>query len=249
MNKLTLREKAVLSGLYLSKFDTEGVNQLGFSGFTEAFNILGHALSVRPASVKNYRDEFDPLFPNERRGWHRRPIRAYCKAVYDKFNGLNLEDFTRLLKEVVYKDHAVDVLIEAIEQEQGAGEGSFARRLLTGQAAEEYFKRKYKDIEGFGGFEIEDTTRLGCGFDFRLASPDAFYVVEVKGLNEISGSITLTEKEHSVSGILRDLYFLFVVKNFREEPFHEIYRNPLAGTLVFDQVERSTVERTWVARV
>ena len=249
MNKLSLREKAILTGLYLSKFNSEGMSQLGFSSYSEAFNILGHALGARPASVKNYRDEFDPLFPNERKGWHKRPIREYCKAVYDRFNDLNLEEFTRMLKEVVYKDHAVDVLMETVDREEGAEEGAFARRLLTGQAAEEYFKRKYKDIEGFVGFEIEDTTRLGCGFDFRLVAPDAFYVVEVKGLSEMSGSITLTEKEHSVSGILRNLYFLFVVKNFREEPFHQIYRDPLAGALIFDQVERETVERTWVARV
>lgn len=65
----------------------------------------------------------------------------------------------------------------------------------------------------------------------------------------MSGNITLTEKEHSVGAALRSLYFLFVVKNFREEPFHEIYQDPLAGKLVFNQVEQVIVERTWVGRV
>ena len=249
MNNLSLRDRAVLTGLYLSKFDLEGLHQLGFNSFTEAFNILGHALGIRPASVKNYRDEFDPLFPNERKGWHRRPIRQYCKAVYDKFNNLHLETFTALLKETVYKDHAVDVLIENIARGEGAKEESYAKRLLTGQAAEQYFRKKYKEIDVFSSCEIEDTTRLGCGFDFRLVAPDSFYVVEVKGLSEMSGNITLTEKEHSVGATLRSLYFLFVVKNFREEPFHEIYQDPLAGKLVFNQVEQVIVERTWVGRV
>ena len=154
-----------------------------------------------------------------------------------------------MLKEILYKGHAVDVLMETIAEEVETREGAYAKRLLTGQAAEEYFKDKYKSIAPFNGFNIEDTTRLGCGFDFRLIAPDSFYVVEVKGLSEVSGNITLTEKEHSVSGVLRDLYFLFVVKNFREEPFHEIYQDPLSGQLLFDRIERLTIEKTWVAKV
>lgn len=249
MNKFSMREKAILTGLYLSKFNSEGLVRLGFNGFTEAFNILGHALGVRPASVKNYRDEFDPLFPNDRKGWHKRPMREYCKAVYDSFGDLTLEAFTALLKEVIYKDHAVDVLMETVAGIQGTcGEG-FAKRLLTGQAAEQYFKSEYKKIAVFSGFNLEDTTRLGCGFDFRLVAPETFYAVEVKGLSAVTGNITLTDKEHSVGALLGSLYFLFVVKNFKEEPFHEIYRDPLAGKLVFDQVEHASVERTWVARV
>lgn len=249
MNKFSLREKSVLTGLYLSKFDLVGLDQLGFDGFTEAFNILGHALGVRPASVKNYRDEFDPLFPNDRKGWHKRPMREYCKAVYDAFSDLNLEAFTGLLKEVIYKDHEVDVLMETIAGKTGTGGEGYAKRLLTGQAAEQYFKSKYKEIDVFNGFDIEDTTRLGCGFDFRLVAPDSFYAVEVKGLSGVTGNITLTEKEHSVSSILGSLYFLFVVKNFKDEAFHEIYRDPMAGHPTFDLVEYASVERTWVAKV
>ena len=78
------REKAIISGLYLSKFDKEGLHHLGFDSFTEAFNVIGLALNVKPASIKNYRDEFDPKFPNERRGWHKRAMRPYVKDVYDK---------------------------------------------------------------------------------------------------------------------------------------------------------------------
>ena len=249
MKKFSLREKAVLTGLYLSKFDSDGLRQLGFNGFTEAFNILGHALGVRPASVKNYRDEFDPLFPNDRQGWHKRPMREYCRAIYDAFSNLSLGAFTKLLKEVIYKDHSVDFLMETIAVKQGTTSEGYAKRLLTGQAAEQYFKSKYKNIDVFRGFDIEDTTRLGCGFDFRLVAPDTFYAVEVKGLSDVTGNITLTDKEHSVGAMLGSLYFLFVVKNFKLEPFHDIYRDPLAGKLMFNQVEHVSVERTWVAKV
>jgi len=68
------RAKSILTGLYLSKYSQEGLKELGFKSFQEAFNVLGFSLSSKPASLKNYRDEFDPLFPNNRKGWHKRNI-------------------------------------------------------------------------------------------------------------------------------------------------------------------------------
>lgn len=58
MKQMSSRDKSILAGLYLSKFNSEGLRRLGFDSFTEAFNVIGLALGVRPASVKNYRDEF-----------------------------------------------------------------------------------------------------------------------------------------------------------------------------------------------
>ena len=246
--KLSLREKSILAGLYLSKFDSQGLRRLGFASFAEAFNVIGSALGVRPASVKNYRDEFDPLFPNNRKGWHKRPIRDYCKAVYDAFGGLSLGAFTGLVKQSIYKEHDLDVLIEEVEMKEGE-DRSFAKRLITGQAAEQYFKAKYKELSLFKDCELEDTTKLGCGFDFKVFSPDIFYGVEVKGLSEASGGIVLTSKEHSVASMLKDRFFLFVVKNFQEDPFHELYQDPLNGTLVFNRVEQKAVQISWTTKV
>ena len=62
-HRIATREKLILAGLFLSKFDTLGLAMLGFEGFTEAFNVIGFALGGKPASIKNYRDEFDPLEP------------------------------------------------------------------------------------------------------------------------------------------------------------------------------------------
>lgn len=249
MKKFSSREKPILAGLYLSKFDAIGLQQLGFKSFIEAFNVIGFALGVQPASIKNYRDEFDPLFPNDRKGWHKRPMRAYCKAVYDNFAGLEIDEFSTLLKQLIYKQHDLDILMEEIEREEGEKKSSFAQRLITGQAAEQYFISKYKEINQFSEFEVEDTTKLGCGFDFKLTSRDIFYGVEVKGMNEAKGSIALTNKEHSVASIMGDRYFLFVVKNFRENPFHELYPNPLGGGLSFNRIEQKVIQISWSAKL
>jgi hypothetical protein len=246
MKKLSLREKSILAGLYLSKFDFEGLSYLGFDNFTEAFNVIGLAMGVQPASVKNYRDEFDPLFPNERKGWHKRDVRKYCKDIYDTFHALNLVDFSTLLKDIIYKDHEVDVLMEEIAKSEGDKESTFAKRLITGQAAEQYFRDNFLSVDLFKGYNIEDTTKAGCGFDFKLVpeEKDHYFGIEVKGLNEIKGNIALTNKEHTVANFLKDKYFIFVVKNFKEKPVHDVYQDPLEK-LNFKRVENMITQINW----
>jgi hypothetical protein len=98
---------------------------------------------------------------------------------------------------------------------------------------------------------VENTTRLGCGYDFRLRTEahEDFLAVEVKGLKERMGSLSLTPKEHAAAEKLRERFFLFVVRNFQESPFHEIFQDPLSGRLQFRKMERVTLHVSWLASV
>src|SRR5712672_2029720 len=97
-HRIATREKLILVGLYLAKYDALGLKRLGFDNFVEAFNVIGYAMASKPASIKNYRDEFDPLFPNRRKGWHKRKTRIYCLKVFEEYRSLDLDSFTGLIK-------------------------------------------------------------------------------------------------------------------------------------------------------
>ena len=71
MKSFSQRERLMLAGLFLSKFDREGLKCLGFSNFVEAYNAMGYALGGKPTSVKNYMQEFDPHFPLWGQSSHR----------------------------------------------------------------------------------------------------------------------------------------------------------------------------------
>lgn len=243
---MDVREKAILSGLFLSKFDKKGLKSLGFNSFTEAFNAIGFALGVKPTSIKLYRDEFDSLFPNDRKGWQR-DTRKYCKVIYDSFGGLDLYNFVDLIKKVIYKNSDLDILSENIEQQKNENT-SFAKRLITGQAAENYFQENYNAIDIFSDYELEDTTKLGCGFDFKLHKNNDYIGVEVKGLNGMTGNISLTDKEYIVAEFLNKKYFLFIVKNFIETPTHKYYQNPL-DKLSFNKTEQKITQISWSTSV
>lgn len=240
--RIATREKLILVGLFLSKYDSLGLRKLGFESFVEAFNVIGYALGSKPASIKNYRDEFDPLFPNRRKGWHKRQTRDYCLKVFEEYKNLDLESFSGLVKSFVGYDENLwsEVRVKA---ERDESESQFAKRLITSLAAEQYFESVHHTLAEFEGCFLENTTRLGCGYDFRLRKPtrNDFLAVEVKGLKERTGSLSMTPKEHELATTLKDRFFLFVVKNFRESPTHEIFQDPLSSRLRFVKSETVTV--------
>jgi len=248
--RIATREKLILAGLFLSKYDAIGLKKLGFGSFLEAFNVIGYALGSKPASIKNYRDEFDPLFPNRRKGWHKRSTRDYCLAVFEEYRSLDLDTFSGLVKSFVGYDENVWSEVRGRE-EKPDGESNFAKRLITGLAAERYFESVHPTLVEFKGCSIENTTHLGCGYDFRLRveSHKEFFAIEVKGLKGRTGSLSFTPKEYEVATELAGRFVLFVVKNFREMPFHEIYQDPLSGKLEFTRKERVTVQVSWLASV
>lgn len=248
---IAIREKLILSGLYFSKFDLPGVRRLGFESFLEAFNVIGYALGSRPASIKNYRDEFDPLVSNRRKGWHKRPIRKHCLAVFEEYNSLDFDSFTGLIISFLGIDEN-SWSQNRYTEEPGDFASAFAQRLITGLAAEQYFESVHASVPEFTGYHVENTTRYGCGYDFRLrsdASHKDFLAVEVKGLRDQTGSVSLTPKEYDVASALRDRFFLFVVRNFRDSPLHKIYQDPLSGSLNFRRIERVTIQVSWLTTV
>ena len=169
---------------------------------------------------------------------------------FTNYKGLDLETFTDLIKSFTgYDENAWSELQPKREKLDGGS--NFAKRLITGLAAERYFESSFALLAEFKDCSFENTTRLGCGYDFRLLrqSGGDFMAVEVKGLKETYGSLSLTPKEHKVASALASRFFLFVVKNFRESPYHEIYPNPLAGTLRFSKKERVVVHTSWLANV
>ena len=144
---------------------------------------------------------------------------------------MDFETFTALLKSFVgYDENALNT--SEVKGDKESSESCFAKRLVTGLAAENYFTAVQPGLPEFKDCAVENTTRLGCGYDFRLkrGNDAKFMAVEVKGLNERSGSLSLTPKEYETASSLTERFFLFVVKNFRESPVHDIYRNPLSGT-------------------
>jgi hypothetical protein len=224
-----------LAGLYIAKFDTKALTALGFTGMWQAFNVIGYSLGSSPASIKNYRDEFDRLFPDTpRKGWQR-PLKTRSENIFNEFQSLDFSTFTDLIKGFLLPNYETEKAVSEITKPDT--DESIAKRLITGKAAEEYFKSNYHSIHDFVDLDLIETTSLGCGFDFKLYNASRFYCVEVKGLSQNTGNILLTNKEYSCALEFQSLYCLFIVKNFVDKPNHQLFFNPLNGRLNFHRHE------------
>jgi hypothetical protein len=251
---LSRRDRQILCGLFLSKFDQEALQYLGFEGFTEAFNTLGYSLQAKPASIKNYRDELDPYFPNSRMGWHKRPLREHCQHILEKFTDIDLVELGEIIKGFILPPTLAESMPEVktvLSTYNPEPSHSFARRLITGRAAEQYFLAHYPKMTEFASAPLIDTTSWGCGFDFKVTptKPRAFLAVEIKGLRGRYGQIQMTALEFEVAEALQERYFLIIVRNFLETPFHSVINNPTKSSIQFTQVKRKEIRLSWNANI
>lgn len=240
IDALSRRERAIIAGIFLSKFGRKVLAEFGFSTFRQAFNVLGYATDTKPSSVKLYRDEFDSLFPNGRHGWNRSP-REYCTDILKEVDDMCFDEFAGLIKAIVVENK--DIILPG---KKIARSVFSAQRLITGETAERYFTATYGEIPRFRGYDCHDTTKTGCGFDFRLSNGSMYFCVEVKGMNERHGTVMLTEKEYETAKETGDRYCLFIVRNFKAKPEHIMFFNPANNAgLAFSKHETTVIQTSY----
>lgn len=104
-----IKQAGLLLAYYISRLDREAISNLGYSGFTEAFQKLGKLIGDKPNNIKNMRDEFDPYFPNTRAGWYQREMSPSRKEIFDKYENVPDEQLTKIVLSMVnsYKENGM----------------------------------------------------------------------------------------------------------------------------------------------
>lgn len=243
----------MLAGLFLSKFDREGYAALGYKSFSEAYRGLAAVVGGPWRSVKQYRDEFDPVFENGRKEWHKRKMHPSRKLFLEEYGNMTLEEFAQLVQMQFANDGDVDIDINHAVYQANidvSSKNSFATRMLTGRGAENYFEAHYIEYPRFADCGIKRTTDLGCGFDFKLTPPnEEFLGVEVKGLKQRRGQIQLTEKEFKMAGKLERRFYLYVVTNFATAPIPRVIENPINAGLTFECKTSKIEQKVWTTKL
>ena len=239
--------------MFLSKFNRQGLDALGYKSLQEAYNSFAFAVGGKPSSVKLYMQEFDPFFPNSRKGWRNRPIRPTRQGLLDEFGSLGLDDFVELVRTQFAGDADVDLAVGRTAVAAGVKDdetSTFARRMMTGLAAENFFEENYQKVLRFSDCTLKRTTSFGCGFDFKLSPPhEDFLAVEVKGMRTPSGQIQLTEKEFKMAQYLTKRFYLYVVTDFAHTPKPRVIENPLDSGIAFEERAVKSEQRIWVAQI
>jgi hypothetical protein len=209
----TNHKLALYVAYYLSRFNNDALKNLGYVNWNNAYIDISEKLNVNRHSVRNWRDEFDPLFEH-RAGWYQRPMSLSRIRVAQALE--NLDEFhirsialDILTNKIIEEPNELEHLLSIVSEENKEKSNHiFIIRTPTGKAAEEFFLKHYnqnkKPITG----NLIDCRDFGVGYDFRIEKDEKNYYVEVKGVSEYSGGILFTSKEWTVAKKEGKNYFL-----------------------------------------
>lgn len=239
---------ALYVSYYLARFNNEALKNLGYRTWNNAFDDIAEKLQVNGHSVKNWRDEFDPLF-GHRAGWYQRAMIPSRVRIVQALENLDEYQIRELVKDIIsgkiknepdQEEQLTSIVSDVRDKNSNK---KFILRGPTGKAAENFFVQYYastkKPVQG----ELIDCRDLGCGYDFIIKSKDEYYI-EVKGLAEIAGGILFTDKEWRIAKEKNSLYFLCLVSNIGDVPSVKFIENP-AKKLIPKKNICTTIQINW----
>lgn len=208
---------------YLSRFDKVALENLGYKNWGAAFIDIANRLNVKKHSVRNWRDEFDPLF-GYRAGWYQRPMSPSRTNVALALENLNEPEIRSIVEDILSgkildnPENIKQLITIADDTENEESSKSFILRGPTGKKAEDFFIEYHKIYSLPYSGNLIDTRDLGCGYDFEIKASDKTYYVEVKGLANNLGGILFTNKEWEKARSERRNYTVCLVSNINESP-------------------------------
>lgn len=224
---------ALYLAYYLARFDKTALKNLGYKNWESSFLDISNKLNVKKHSVRNWRDEFDPLF-GYRAGWHQRPMSPSRTNVALALENLEEPDIRAIVDDIlsgkIERDaknlnHLLLIADENLDNERNS---TFILRGPTGKKAEQFFIEYHRinnsPIEG----KLIDTRDLGCGYDFAIKSETIQHYFEVKGLASNIGGILFTNKEWEKAKIEREKYTVCLVSNINESPEISFINDPFS---------------------
>jgi hypothetical protein len=220
---------AIIVAFYLSKYDKQGLKNLGFKNDADAFQTTANILGIKKNYIKFRRDEFDPIHP-WRRGWQRPMDNRIIRSI-EALQDLEEQDLREIVLKILNdkdykKSEEAEKITSLFAEKKKEKKSKYVLRGPTGRQAEDffisYFPNNYMPVEG----KLIDCRDFGIGYDFQIVTGKEDYFIEVKGLSDISGGVLLTNKEWITAKEKGDYYYLCIVSNIGDAPKLKLIQNP-----------------------
>lgn len=220
------KEQAIVVSYYLSRFNDDAVNNLGYKTWKDAFDDLSDKLQINKHTIKNWRDEFDP-FHGHRAGWHQRQPRKTISNIISQFEQLEEFDIRQIAVEII-NGNKIDLPEIDNSENEVITNPIFILRGSTGKKAEQFFIEYHRSNNSPIAGELIDTRDLGCGYDFEIKSESNQHFIEVKGLACNIGGLLFTNKEWETAKRERSRYTVCIVSNINDSPEISFINDPFS---------------------
>lgn len=216
---------------YLARFNKIALKNLGYKNWESSFLDISDKLGVKKHSVRNWRDEFDPLF-GYRAGWHQRPMSPSRTNVALALENLDEPEIRAIVEDILSgkiqnDSENLNYLLSIAEENSNRDKNTlFILRGPTGKKAEQFFIEYHRVNNLPVTGKLIDTRDLGCGYDFEITSRATKHFIEVKGLAANTGGILFTNKEWEKAKQEREKYIVCLVTNINDSPEISFINNP-----------------------
>lgn len=238
---------ALYIGYFLARFNEDAYTILNFGTQNITHNKIGEILNVNPHTIKNMRDQFDPLF-GFRAGWYQRPLSPSRLQVVEMFESFNFNQVYTIVNDILSsfgESINAEEISSIVMEDKDIYEGidrTFTSRGITGSKAERFFRSHFMQILPEFKGELIDTTLDGVGYDFKN-SLETIYV-EVKGSISNQKNILLTDKEWEAAKKFGDCYYLVLIYLINDIPNFILVNNP-ADCLSPNLFIQKTITMNW----
>lgn len=228
---------ALIVAFFLSKYDSRALEHLQLSGHNQAFEIIGEILGIKPSTIKNMRDGFDPLHNNTRAGWYQRELRPSRMEIIENFQHFSESAMIEVVKDIL-KGHEflnVDIYTEytkvylnnlKVEDEKKRLKRNFNGNSIAIKKAQDIFIEEFhKGNILLSTVGLVDHRNYDCGYDFKLPKPYN-QVFKIKGTLDRAGDITFSDKEWESAKKMRLNYILVFVSEINHIPKIKIIKDP-----------------------
>lgn len=218
---------------YLARFDKIALEKLGYNSWESAFLDISIKLNVKKHSVRNWRDEFDPLF-GYRAGWYQRPMSPSRTNVALALENMEEPEIRVIVEDILSgkiesKTENLNQLLSIADDNLNKGRNSsFILRGPTGKKAEQFFIEYHRINNSPVAGKLIDTRDLGCGYDFEIRTELSSHFIEVKGLAGNLGGFIFTNKEWETARRERAKYTVCLVSNINELPEISFINDPFS---------------------
>jgi hypothetical protein len=245
--KPLLETSALIVGYCMSRLDRAYLDARHLKSWKEAFAEAGKLLKVAPGSLKNLRDEFDPVHGNARRGWRDRPMRPNRQRVMGELCEVSDAALLEMIDAILRHDADAVQGVVAPLSKPAERIHNVAERLRTGRLAETFFRDNCQAIAGVLASSLLDHRELFRGYDFGLRDR-ATIAIEVKGIKQLRGGIAFTDREWTEATARREDYWLVVVGKVESSPVARLITDPTASLQAKCQYQ-TNIAASWRATV
>lgn len=224
---------ALYVAYYLARFDKIALTNLGYKNWDSSFSDVSVKLNVKKHSVRNMRDEFDPLF-GHRAGWYQRPMSPSRTRVALALENLDEHEIKAIVEDVLSgkiqedPESLINLLTIADQDTERDKIPSFILRGPTGKKAEQLFIEHHRAENAPFAGQLIDARDLGCGYDFEIKSELKRHLIEVKGLAGKNGGLLFTHREWETAKRERANYTVCLVTNINEAPEISFINDPFS---------------------